>query len=118
MKTILIAEDTDSNYLLLNIILRKKYNLIRAINGQEAIDLYSKEKPDIILMNIKMPIMDGLCATQEIRKTDSVIPIIALTANAFDSDRQKSSDAGCTDYMAKPIIASELLVMIEKYLGE
>ena len=116
MKTILVAEDTDSNFLLLNIILRKKFNLIRAIHGGEALELYRKEKPDLILMDLKMPIMDGLEATREIRKTDSEIPIIALTANAFDSDRQKSLDAGCTDYMSKPIIASELLALIGKYM--
>ena len=118
MKTILIAEDTDSNYLLLTIILRKKFNLIRAVNGQETIELFKEKKPDIILMDIKMPVMDGLCATREIRKDDAEIPIIALTANAFDSDRQKSFDAGCSDYMAKPIIAADLLEMIKKYIGE
>ena len=118
MKTVLIAEDTDSNYLLLNIVLRKKYNLVRAYNGQQAIDLYQSEKPDIILMDIKMPIMDGLEATMEIRKTDSKVPIIALTANAFDSDKQKALEAGCNNYMAKPIVAAELLQLMIKYLGK
>ncbi len=118
MKTILIAEDTDSNYLLLNIILRKKYNLIRAFDGEEAVRLFQANRPDIILMDMKMPVMDGLAATREIRKEDQNITIIALTANAFDSDRQKSIDAGCTDYMAKPIIASELLELIGRYLPE
>ena len=118
MKTVLIAEDTDSNYLLLNIVLRKKYNLVRAYNGQQPIDLYQSEKPDIILMDIKMPIMDGLEATMEIRKTDSKVPIIALTANAFDSDKQKALEAGCNNYMAKPIVATELLQLMMKYLGE
>lgn len=118
MKTVLIAEDTDSNYLLLNIVLRKKYDLARAYNGQQAIDLYQSEKPDIILMDIKMPIMDGLEATKEIRKTDSKVPIIALTANAFDSDKQKALEAGCNNYMAKPIVAAELLQLMMKYLGE
>lgn len=118
MKTILIAEDTDSNFLLLNIVLRKKYNLIRAYNGLEAVELYQSNKPDLILMDIKMPIMDGLEATREIRKTNSVVPIIALTANAFDSDKQKAIDAGCNGYMAKPIVAAELNAMIVEYLGE
>lgn len=118
MKTILIAEDTDSNYLLLSIILRKTFLLKRALNGQEAVNLFQIEKPDLILMDMKMPIMDGLDATREIRKTDPDIPIIVLTANAFDCDRQKSVEAGCTDYMAKPIIATELMAMINKYLGD
>lgn len=116
MKTILIAEDTDSNFLLLNIILRKNYHLIRAYNGQEAIRLYHEHHPDIILMDIKMPIMDGLEATREIRKENVNIPIIALTANAFDSDKQKSLDVGCNDYMTKPIIASELLELMNRYI--
>ena len=117
MKTILIAEDTDSNFLLLNIILRKRYNLIRAYDGQEAVRLYREHHPDIILMDIKMPIMDGLEATREIRKENKDIVIIALTANAFDSDKQKSADAGCNDYMTKPIIATELLDLLNKYIG-
>lgn len=116
MNTILIAEDTDSNYLLLSIILRNKYQLLRAFNGEEAIELFKNEKPDLILMDIRMPVMDGLEATREIRKSDKDIPIIALTANAFDSDRQKSQEAGCTDYMSKPIIAADLKALLAKYL--
>ena len=118
MKTILIAEDTDSNYLLLNIVLRKKYNLIRALDGEEAVRLFREYHPDLILMDMKMPVMDGLTATREIRKENQDIVIIALTDNAFDSDKQKSIDAGCTDYMAKPIIASELLALLGSYLSE
>lgn len=118
MKTVLIAEDTDSNYLLLSIVLRKRYNLARAYNGQEVIDLYKSSKPDLILMDIKMPIMDGLEATREIRRMDTETPIIALTANAFDSDRQKAKEAGCNSYMAKPIVAAELLTLMQEYLGE
>lgn len=116
MKTILVAEDTDSNYLLLNIILRKKYNLVRALDGKQAVAMYQESKPDLILMDIKMPVMDGLEATREIRKADSEIVIIALTANAFDSDRQKALDAGCNDYMAKPIIAADLQQLIEQFI--
>lgn len=118
MKTVLIAEDTDSNYLLLNIVLKKKYNLVRAYNGQQAVELFQSNKPDMILMDIKMPIMDGLLATSEIRKFDKNVPIIALTANAFDSDKQKSIAVGCNDYMSKPIVTSDLLALMEKYLGE
>lgn len=118
MKTVLIAEDTDSNYLLLSIVLRKKYNLKRAYNGQQAIEMFRTDKPDMVLMDIKMPIVDGLEATREIRKTDAEVPIIALTANAFDSDKQKAMDAGCNGYMAKPIVAAELQQKMAEYLGE
>lgn len=116
MKKILVAEDTDSNFLLLSIILRKEYDVLRAFNGQEAVDLCAKENPDMILMDIKMPVMDGLAATTEIRRQGSTIPIIALTANAYDSDRDKAFEAGCNDYMAKPIMASALREMMKRYL--
>ena len=113
-KKILVAEDTDSNFLLVSIILRKEYTVLRAYNGIEAIDVYKKEQPDLILMDIKMPEMDGLEASRAIRDIDPEIPIIALTANAFDSDKQKAIDAGCNDYMAKPIVVGQLTAMIKK----
>lgn len=116
MKKILVAEDTESNFLLLSIILRKQYEVLRAYNGEEAIILCREEKPDLILMDIKMPIMDGLEATKQIRRFNTQITIIALTANAYDSDREKAYEAGCNDYMAKPVVASKLREMIEHYL--
>ena len=116
-KKILVAEDTDSNFLLVSIILRKEYTVLRAYNGIEAIDVYKKEQPDLILMDIKMPEMDGLEASRAIRDIDPEIPIIALTANAFDSDKQKAIDAGCNDYMAKPIVVGQLTAMIKKYIS-
>lgn len=67
-------------------------------------------------MDIKMPEMDGLEASRAIRDIDPEIPIIALTANAFDSDKQKAIDAGCNDYMAKPIVVGQLTAMIKKYI--
>ena len=118
MKRILIAEDTESNYLLLSIILRKNYDIYRAHDGLEAVELANGMTFDMILMDIKMPRMDGLEATRTIRQVNQIIPIVALTANAYDSDRDKAYDAGCNDYMPKPIIASELRKMISKYLGE
>jgi CheY-like chemotaxis protein len=117
MKKILIAEDTDSNYLLLSIILRKDYELCRAITGKEAVNLYAEAKPDLILMDIKMPEMDGLEATRIIRRSDVDIPIVALTANAYDSDREKALNAGCNAYMAKPISADRLRELLQAFLG-
>lgn len=117
MKKILVAEDTDSNFLLLSIILRKEYEVIRAVNGEEAISKFKEVNPDMILMDIKMPIMDGLTATKEIRKIDTNIPIIALTANAYDSDKEKAYEAGCNNYMAKPIKTNKLREMISSYFN-
>ena len=118
MKKILVAEDTESNYLLLSIILRKEYEVHHAHDGQEAIEKFESCRPDMILMDIKMPVMDGLEATRRIRLKGGTLPIIALTANAYDSDRDKAFEAGCDDYMAKPIMAPALREMIEKYFGE
>ncbi|WP_024995177.1 response regulator [Phocaeicola paurosaccharolyticus] len=117
MKKILVAEDTDSNFLLLSIILRKEYEVIRAANGEEAISKFKEVNPDMILMDIKMPIMDGLTATKEIRKIDTNIPIIALTANAYDSDKEKAYESGCNNYMAKPIMTNKLREMISSYFN-
>lgn len=115
MKRILIAEDTDSNYLLLSIILRKEYEIIRAMNGKEAVDICRNDRPDLVLMDFKMPVMDGLEATRQIRSFDKDLPIIALTANAYDSDREHAYDAGCNDYMSKPVAPNELRSKLRSY---
>lgn len=116
MKRILVAEDTESNFLLLSILLRKEYEVLRAYNGREAVDMCREQQPDLILMDMKMPVMDGLEATREIRRFNPGIVIIALTANAYDSDREKAFEAGCNDYMAKPIMAPKLREMLKSYL--
>ena len=103
MKKILVAEDNDSNFILMTYILKKFYQFERAKNGQEAVDMVEKGEYDLVLMDIKMPIMDGLEATKKIKETHPSLPIIALTANAFDSDRQMAFDAGCDEFLSKPI---------------
>lgn len=105
---VLVAEDTESNFILISTILKKEFTILWARTGKEALELYAANHPDIILMDIRMPEMDGLEATRQIRETDTHIPIIALTAFAFDSDKTKSLQAGCNAYMAKPINAHEL----------
>lgn len=117
MKRILIAEDTDSNYLLLSIILRKEYEIIRAMNGKEAVDICRNDRPDLVLMDFKMPVMDGLEATRQIRSFDKDLPVIALTANAYDSDREHAFEAGCNDYMSKPVSAVALRELLTRFLG-
>lgn len=118
MKRILVAEDNDSNYMLMSYILKKHYDFFRACNGQEAVEMVESEHPDIVLMDMKMPVMDGLEATRQIRAKYPNLPVIALTANAFDSDRQRAMDAGCNDFVSKPVSAAVCLELISKYVGE
>ena len=118
MKKILVAEDNDSNFILMTYILKKHYEYERARNGQEAVELVQNGQFDIVLMDIKMPVMDGLEATKKIKATHPDLPIIAVTANAFDSDRQLAFDAGCDDFLAKPIRSDICLNTISKIIGE
>lgn len=110
---ILIAEDNDSNYTLVQHILNN-YNLTHVQNGVEAVNKVRDEDFDLILMDMKMPVMGGLEATRKIREFNQKIPIIALTANAFDSDRVSALDAGCNEFLAKPIKKSQLLELFSK----
>ena len=116
MKRILIAEDNDSNYMLMTYILKGHYEVFRAFNGREAVAKAKAENPDMVLMDIKMPIMDGLEATRLIRAEMPDLPIIALTANAFDNDRQQAMAAGCNDFVSKPVNATLCLELIAKYI--
>ena len=86
----------------------KKHNLTRAINGFDAVELAQNYNFDAILMDMRMPVMDGLEATRKIRSFNSSIPIIALTANAFDSDKIAAKEVGCTAFISKPLKKNEL----------
>jgi CheY-like chemotaxis protein len=116
MKRILVAEDNDSNYMLMTYILKNHYELLRARNGQEALEKAMAEKPDMVLMDIKMPVMDGLEATRLIKAKMPDMVVIALTANAFDSDRQMAMAAGCSDFLSKPVNAEKCLKTIQNYI--
>ena len=114
-KTILVAEDIQSNYQLVSALLRKRFNLVHAANGQEAIEILHKRHVDLLLMDMKMPVMDGLTATAEIRKFNAELPIIALTAHVFENDRLTAMDAGCNEYLVKPIDRAKLMAVLKKY---
>ena len=114
---LLIAEDTDSNYLLLSLMLRKEYEVIRAGDGEEVVRLCEQIQPDAVLMDIQMPVMDGLKATQQIRRSGSRVPIIAVTAYAYDRDRQKALEAGCDEYLAKPLTGDTLRQTLHRLLA-
>lgn len=115
-KSILIAEDNASNYKLLEAILSKSYNLLHAWEGKEAVELFAKHKPQIVLMDISMPGMDGYESTREIRKLSATVPIIGLTARAFPDDEQKGYECGMTEYMTKPINIANLRMRLEQIL--
>ena len=116
MKRILIVEDNDSNYMLMSFILKKHYEFNRARNGQEAVTMVDDNKPDLILMDLKMPIMDGLEATRQIKAKYPDLPIIALTANAFDTDREEAMAAGCDDFLSKPVSSQKCLETMAKFI--
>lgn len=109
---ILIAEDNESNYRLFESILRHEYKLVHAWNGREAVDLFNRYTPHLVLMDINMPVMDGYEATAEIRKQSADVPIIAVTAFAFASDEQKVLSSGFDGYMPKPINARQLKTQV------
>ena len=118
MRRVLIAEDNDSNFILMTYILKKNYEYEHATNGQEAVDMVEKGNYDIVLMDIKMPVMDGMEAARLIKQKYPDLPIIALTANAFDSDRQMAFEAGCDEFLPKPISSEVCLKTIAKFIGD
>jgi CheY-like chemotaxis protein/nitrogen-specific signal transduction histidine kinase len=113
---ILVAEDEDNNFELVKVVLSKRYRLIRAHNGIEAVTLCEDEHPNLILMDIRMPDMNGLDATRIIKEVNRNIPIIALSAYAFDENIKEAKEAGCDDFMAKPFRVEDLLDRIQKFL--
>lgn len=117
-KTVLIAEDVNDNFLFLKTYLRKtKINVLWAKDGQEAIDMCAKDSTiNIVLMDIRMPNVDGYEATAEIKKSNPKMPVIAQTAYALNSDYQKVFDSGCDDYITKPILGASLLDKMAVFL--
>lgn len=115
-RLILIAEDVESNYKLLEIILRKEYDLLWAKNGKEAVEYALERNPDAVLMDIKMPVMDGIEALKEIRLHNTELPVIMQTAYAFDSDRRAAESAGCNGFITKPVMPRELKMYLDQYI--
>ena len=115
IKKILVAEDVDSNFVLVKNMIGKEYTLLWAKDGFEAVEMYKRYQPDLILMDIKMPRMDGLEATRIIRSYSKEIPVIALTAYAFETDKEQAFEAGCTDFVTKPVSREALEKALGKY---
>ena len=118
MKTILIVEDTELNIDLLVQLLEDEYQLLIARDGAEGVRLAQQQNPDLILMDISLPVLDGYEATRQILTTMPAKPIIGLSAHAMQGDEVRAKEAGCTDYLTKPVDEELLLKKIRQYLGE
>ncbi len=119
-KVILIVEDEQKNLKLIRDLLQKfGYTTIEATDGKQGVEMAKATNPDLILMDMQMPVMDGLAATRILKAdpTTSNIPIVALTANAMKGDEEKIREAGCDGYIAKPVDIKELLKEVSKYLS-
>ena len=119
MKKILVVEDNQINmYLSCRILKSSGYEVIEARSGEEGVELAIKEKPDLIIMDIQLPSIDGLETTKRIRESEAngEIPIIALTSYAMAGDKKKALKAGCTGYIEKPINPETFISEIKKFL--
>lgn len=115
-KKILVVEDNSSNYMLLEAIIDDRYELVHAWDGEEAVRFFTKETPDLILMDINLPHKNGYEAAAEIRTISKTVPIIAVTAYAQDSDREKIISSGFNGYIAKPIAESDLFKILKQFI--
>jgi CheY-like chemotaxis protein len=118
MKTILVVEDTEINVDLITQLLEDDYNLLIARDGQQGVVMAKENQPDLILMDISLPVMDGYEATRQIRQTLPAIPIIGLSAHAMAGHEVRAKEAGCNAYLTKPINDALLFDMLERYLGK
>ena len=121
MPKILLVEDNEMNRdMLSRRLVRKKYEVLAAVDGKEGVEMARLEAPDLILMDMSLPVMDGWEATRRLKASPETqaIPIVALTAHAMSGDREKAMEAGCDDYDIKPIELPRLLGKIEALLGE
>jgi two-component system, cell cycle response regulator DivK len=118
MKKILIVEDVEFNLDLLIQLLEDDYELVIARDGAMSLDIAESEAPDLILMDMSLPVIDGWEATRKIKANQNLrhIPVIGLSAHAMSGDRQKALDAGCNDYLTKPVDESLLAEKLEAFL--
>jgi CheY-like chemotaxis protein len=117
---ILVIEDNlDNLTLILDMLESLGYEVISAVNGRRGIEMAASHHPDIILMDLSLPVMDGWAAAQHLKATPSLchIPIIAVSAHAMSGDRERALEAGCDDYLPKPINMAELMVKLTEFTG-
>ena len=121
MPRILLVEDNEMNRdMLSRRLARKNYEVLVAVDGEEGVAMAGSEAPDLILMDMSLPVVDGWDATRRLKASPETeaIPIIALTAHAMAGDREKAIEAGCDDYDTKPIELPRLLAKMEALMGE
>ena len=119
-RRILVVEDNPDNMtLIVDVLTSLNYEVIQATDGQRGVELVDEQRPDLVLMDLSLPKMDGWTATRKIKAEDDLrlIPIIALTAHAMVGDRERAIEAGCDDYVSKPINIQELDAKLKKFLG-
>lgn len=116
MKTILIVEDTELNIDLITQLLEDDYNLLIARDGVQCLEIAHTKNPDLILMDMALPVMDGYAAARKIRETNKSIPIIGLSSHAMSGDEIKALEAGCNAYLTKPIDDKLLFEKLKEYL--
>jgi two-component system, cell cycle response regulator DivK len=116
MKTILIVEDTELNIDLMTQLLEDDYNLLIARDGEQGVIMAQQNQPDLILMDVSLPVMDGYEATRQIRTTMASIPIIGLSAHAMSGDADRAREAGCNDYLTKPVNEDLLMEKLKQFL--
>jgi two-component system, cell cycle response regulator DivK len=120
-KRILVVEDQpDNRKIIRDVFARTDYEIIESENGEEALAAIAKVRPDLILMDIQLPIMDGYTATRRIKADPALrsIPIIAVTSYALSGEEKKAREAGCDDYIPKPYSPRELLAKVRQYLSD
>ena len=120
MTKILYVEDNEDNvYMLSRRLKRKGFEIVIAVDGEQGVEMASSEKPDLILMDLSLPKMDGWTATKQIKSNNDLksIPIIALSAHAMEEHKQRALDSGCNDYDTKPVDINRLLSKISNQLG-
>ena len=119
MKKILVIEDQELNMDLLVQLLEDDYQVLTAADGQAGIELAERERPDLILMDLSLPVIDGWEATRRLKANDRLkqIPVIALTAHAMVGDEEKARAAGCDDYLTKPLDEDRLFERLNHFLG-
>jgi two-component system, cell cycle response regulator DivK len=120
MAKVLLVEDNEMNRdMLSRRLIRRGFEVVFAVDGKQGVDLAHSEKPDIILMDMSLPVMDGWEATRRVKagETTRAVPVIGLTAHAMNGDREKAIEAGCDDYDTKPVEFDRLMGKIERLLG-